>query len=69
MKRMILLKYLKELDADLKIILDHQNNYRSLKLIVRMLKVFAVLSSTFKCPVIIFMIQQNYFQICIWLNF
>jgi len=50
MKRMILLKYLKELDADLKIILDHQNNYRSLKLIVRMLKVFAVLSSTFKCP-------------------
>jgi len=43
------------------ILLDHQNNYVGLKL-ARMLKLFAVLLIMLK-PLIILIVQQNYFQI------
>jgi len=59
----------KNLCTDPKIILDYQNNY-----VFKLIKVstlFAVLLIMLEFPtyIIILMVQQNYFQVCIYLNF
>jgi len=54
-------KYLKILNTDVKIILLHYQ-IRMLKLVARMSKFFALLIML-ECPIIILIIQQNYFQI------
>jgi len=68
----VLQKYLINLvDADLKIILlDHQNNYIERSYNCWNVKTFCNIAHYASVAyVIILMVQQNYFQISIWLNF